>query len=131
MTPNKGIVFGLFVIVDRWHIHLPPLIQHCKSYAGQTRQIAISNPCFEVWLHYHSGTVDSKPVSCKHLKRALPQTVIGEYVIEKYYDQIQQAIQFAAAADTDPTNDVPGPMQTKLYRLARELNELIEKEKRA
>jgi hypothetical protein len=129
--PKEGDRVWFVCDVDRWQKHLPPLIQHCINHAGQDHRIAISNPCFEIWLHYHSGPVNSNTVSCKQLKSTLPQTAVGEYIIEKYHTQIQQAIQFASAADTDPTNDMPGPMQTKLYRLAQELNELIEKEKRA
>lgn len=108
---------------DRWKGQLGELITDCKRHPNW--QAAISNPCFEVWLHYHSGPVNAEKVSCSHLKTTLAQSSLGSFSPKEYCAAIEDAICHAEKADLTPNNEMPIMMQTKLYRLAKEMRQFI------
>ncbi|MFB9293399.1 RloB family protein [Persicitalea jodogahamensis] len=110
--------------VDRWREQIEALRLSCEQVPNWN--IAVSNKCFEVWLHFHSGSI-SHPidVSCAELKSSLPGTSVGEFNTHKYCPLIKQAAENARAADTNPGAHFPDLMQTKLYKLADAMLEVL------
>ncbi len=110
--------------VDRWRDQIEELCVSCQQEPNWN--IAISNRCFEVWLHYHSGSISHPSnISCTELKRTLPSTSVGEFNCENYCPLIEQAANNARSADAKPDSDFPDAMQTKLYKLADAMLEVL------
>jgi hypothetical protein len=107
--------------VDRWkREEIDSLIHLCET----TEQwfIAISNPCFEVWLHYHVREhIPATSTDCNHLKSELPQFIRGGFKVESVCPKLEVAVKNAEEADVQAKKDYPDIMQTKLYRLGREM----------
>lgn len=110
---------------DRWGSQLNELKTDCDQ--NTSWNLAISNPCFEVWLHYHSGPVITGKSGCSELKFRLTKTTLGEFNAETYCQHIETAIDHAAQADTRPESAFPEPMQTNIYRLARTMFQVLGK----
>jgi hypothetical protein len=109
--------------VDRWPEQIHELQTDCRQHS--TWDLAVSNPCFEVWLHYHSGPVSAEISHCHELKRQLPQTNLGEFRPDLYAIHIRQAILMAEQGHTNPDGYFPSSMQTTVYRLAKEILNLL------
>lgn len=104
--------------VDRWPRkaveELSQLVENQKDWS-----IAISNPCFEVWLYYHVG--DPHQSSCQtpaDFKRILPEIVSGGYNVEKFAPLIETAAENARNSDPAPKQIYPDFAVSKVYRLA-------------
>lgn len=110
--------------VDRWREQIEELRVSCEQKANWN--IAVSNRCFEVWLHFHSGSISHlADTSCAELKRTLPSTSVGEFNCDNYCPLIEQAAKNARDADAKPDADFPDVMQTKLYKLADAMLEVL------
>lgn len=99
---------------DRWGSQLNELNTDCDQHINWN--LAISNPCFEVWLHCHSGPISTDKAGCGALKALLPQTRLGSFDAKTYCRHIETAIDQATQADTQPDSAFPEPMQTNVYR---------------
>lgn len=104
--------------IDRWsRANLEAIKAECQV----NWDIALSNPCFEVWLIMHyldpSGI---ESTSCKKLKTELNSKVIGGYKIETALSHIQTAIQRAKNADQS-VHFIPRGKTTKVYKLVEEI----------
>ncbi len=82
----------------------------------------ISNPCFEVWLHHHHQSIDNNNQTCVELKGSL-----NNYHPVEWIRSINQAIQRSKQTDTDPHPFKPGIMQTRIWRVAEELQKRVRK----
>jgi RloB-like protein len=109
--------------VDRWAQQIHELQADCRK--NNTWNLVVSNPCFEVWLHYHSGPVSVEISHCHELKRQLPQTNLGEFRPDLYAKHMEQAVLMAEQAHTNLDSHFPSPMQTTVYRLAKEILNLL------
>lgn len=84
--------------------------------------IAVSNPCFEVWLLYHLfETLPDNGKPCSDLKRLLHEAVQGGYDKNSFCPKIRIAAENARQADDNQTGYFPDRMKTKLYVLAEEI----------
>ena len=108
---------------DRWGRQLDILQHQCKQ--NPSWNLAISNPCFEVWLHLHAGPVAGTKTSCSELKKILPKTLLGEFSPETYCAHIERAVGLAKQADVSPKDDFPAEMTTKVYKLGEQLCQVI------
>ena len=93
--------------------------------------IAISNPCFEVWLLYHKLT-DLKDIDCSKshsVKVALSKLTPGGFSATEYVKLMAQAIINAKAKDSQPGEQhyFPALKETKVYELGEALMERIGK----
>ncbi len=115
----------LVMDTDRWEEkELREIIKHCQEIPSW--KTAISNPCFEVWLYLHLADLATEPVqTCSELKRALHQMVKGGYKAGVFLKQIEEAIQRARTGDEHPEHDLPEPMITKVYLLAKAILEFL------
>lgn len=104
--------------VDRWPREA---IEELIQFTNDQRDwhIAISNPCFEVWLYYHID--DPRRSNCQtpaDFKRILPEISVGGYNVEKFAPLIEGAAQNARNSDPSPNHYYPEFAISKVYRLA-------------
>jgi hypothetical protein len=108
----------LVMDTDRWQVNeLRAIIDHCHS--KKHWYIALSNPCFEIWLIQHLADLPETDKSCQDLKRELAQLSPGGYRAVVFLEKIADAIQRASARDNNPDYDLPTKMVTKVYKLAQ------------
>ncbi|QHS59778.1 RloB family protein [Chitinophaga agri] len=111
--------------VDKWpRRDINELHQHCTTDANW--DIAISNPCFEVWLHYH--LLKAIPVNVKtpgQLKTNLNKLLPGGYNKETFAKQIKVAATNAGKADEHKDHYFPEKNNTKVYVLANQLLQFL------
>ncbi len=110
--------------VDKWvRAQIEELHQHCQS--EENWYLAISNPCFEVWLHYHSDDMIQSGQSCSDLKRTLPTKKAGQFNVTNYCTLLEEAIRNAEQADKNSRHHFPDEMETKVYKLGKNMLELL------
>ncbi|MBN8683435.1 MAG: RloB domain-containing protein [Chitinophagales bacterium] len=113
--------------VDRWSREaINDLISYAES-ATFSCNVAISNPCFEVWLVYHYQTfpVDIA-LNCAELKTFLGTLVRGGFRPDITCPDIHNAIRNASLQDKEARmHQYPDLLRTKVYFLAQELLEVL------
>jgi hypothetical protein len=109
---------------DRWKFEeFSTIDEQCKINANWA--MAISNPCFEVWLHAHVQDLDvSENKTCQELKTQLNTTNVGGYRLTDFVPNLRKAIERTEILDTE-THFIPKPMTTQVHRLAKELIKFI------
>jgi hypothetical protein len=87
--------------------------------------IALSNPCFELWLVLHLQE-EKTPLTCglcaSELERQLGAYQKNDYAVEELLPGLQEAVARAQRIDTDRGASVPGPPVTRVYRLVELLH---------
>ncbi len=120
LTDSDSLWFVLDV--DRWgRQQIGLLTDVCKDNSNWN--IAISNPCFEVWLYMHLKDIQySKSKNCHQLKHELHKETSNKgYNAEEFVSLIKSASQRARASDTDKNHDIPKKMESKMYLLAESI----------
>jgi hypothetical protein len=119
-VPNANDHVWFVCDVDRWRAQIEELRVDCQQNVNWN--VAVSNPCFEVWLHFHSGPLDLKGrLSCQMLKRRLPNSRVGAYETERYGSVIEEAALNARNSDPTPDSFFPDYLQSKIYKLAESM----------
>lgn len=118
---NEYDQLWLVLDVDRWPLkHIRDIGKQCVE--KDKWNIAISNPCFEVWLIMHIKSVSQKPqMNCSDLKTELHSLVDGGYRVENFVPLIERAIERAKDSESDSNYFFPGSMETKVHHLASEI----------
>jgi hypothetical protein len=96
-------------------------------------QIAMSNPCFELWLYLHLR--DAKPFMDRHHCQRELAAILHEYTPERKGDydaaSLVKAVRAAAAraklGDSSPYDVWPKQQATRVYRLVERLFQLDKK----
>lgn len=111
--------------IDRWEKSiLHEISNDCKE--NKKWSMALSNPCFEVWLYGHFGNPkDLKVRKAKALKTRLNQDFEHSYIPEEFIKVIKDAIETAKNNDSDINTDFPNFMETKIYHLAKSIQNSI------
>lgn len=123
-SDNDSIWFVLDV--DRWlRADIETLITATEVHNNW--HVAISNPCFEVWLHCHIAPPPADLFDCSALKTALNPLFRGGYRPENACPLLETAAQHARAIDSHPEQMYPDVLQTKLYPLAEEMLRMLGK----
>ena len=106
---------------DRWEERvLRDIATTCDEHTNW--QLAISNPCFEVWLFLHlQDMTETQAGSPKEFKRALDALLPSGYQVEVFAPCIKEAIQRAKANDSNPDHFMPNLPGTKVYLLAEQM----------
>lgn len=125
----------MVIDTDRWKIEtLYELITVCKK---RNYFIAVSNPCFELWLILHLTSFEKvkedienateKSRKCKQLRGSIQQNLHlgGNY--REYIPLIPQAIERAKNLDITPEIEFPENIYTRVYRLVEKLTTLPKK----
>ena len=127
-NPKNNDVAWFVLDVDKWkQEQIYELIEHCKD--NEVVNIAISNPCFEVWLLYH--LLDDLTDLSDNLKNELhiraQNKGLKGYHPSTFCLLLETAIQNAKNSDTLPTHEFPNLKQTKVYLLGEQLLEKLGK----
>lgn len=112
--------------IDRWKTEqIREIADLCKKYTNW--HIAISNPCFEVWLYFHmSSTIpDEVKQNCKKAKNKLSTLTKNGYNKNEYILKIADAIKNAKASDSNKNHFLPEKGETKVYLLAESLIDYV------
>lgn len=114
---NEEDVVWLVLDVDRWGIEkLREIGEIClrKNWG-----IAISNPCFEVWLYAHISELENfKGEECKDWKNELHKLTHSGFKVDKFAELIHKAVERSLQADNNVGYFFPQSGSTKLYLLA-------------
>ena len=107
---------------DRWTQEM--LTTVCQLANQKNYSMAISNPCFELWLLLHHMDVERDAVfACNDLVLEL-RNLLGEYnkdnvKLENFEGGINQAIIRAEAKDIHPADRWPQTTGTHVYRVVK------------
>jgi hypothetical protein len=112
----------LVIDVDNWGEQQLDVVCHECQRLGF--HVAVSNPCFELWLVFHQEKPKTPPIidACIHeLKRILGQYTKAEYDVSKLLPHIEIAIKHARHLDRDSIQAWPHETGTHVYRLVEQL----------
>jgi hypothetical protein len=103
---------------DNWSdSQIRQLATYCNDYPNW--HLAISNPCFEVWLYFHmKADIASSASTCANdFKTEIARFEVGGYNQLKFMLRFQDAIANAKANDSDANHYLPKWKETKVYLL--------------
>jgi hypothetical protein len=105
---------------------IPYLLEVKDRCSQKNWNLALSNPCFEVWLYCHLETLahEASPLSsCQDYKHALHQHWKGGYKPETFtqVEWIERAIKKAESGFQSNDGFLPNGNCTKVYMLMKEL----------
>lgn len=111
--------------VDRWTRESITELQTVVEQTANWR-MAISNPCFEVWIHYHiKDRLEDTEAACADLKQQLHEQIPGGYNPDTVCLLLETARRNAANADQNANGYYPDRMITKVYQLAEQLLQVL------
>lgn len=115
----------LMVDTDRWGDK--KLSEICQKAVKKNYYLAISNPCFEVWLYLHLGEIDNDLSTCREFKRLLRNT-IGSYNssrlnLEIFKNNITLAVDRAKRISPNDGSRWPVSVGTHVYKVAENIRE--------
>lgn len=125
-APEKYDALWFVLDVDKWpREQVEELNSYCED--GSNWSIAVSNPCFEVWLHNHYKEIDSPDLTAHDLKQALSKLRSGGYSVDHFAPRIQEAADRSRNLDSHPDFYFPVKGVTKVYLLAEQLLRFLKK----
>ncbi|HIJ84107.1 MAG: hypothetical protein HW380_196 [Magnetococcales bacterium] len=119
---NDGL--WLMIDVDRW------LDQTLSEVAQEARtkkyKLAVSNPCFEIWLLCHRQSPPKDSLNCTEIKGILKNSLGGSYNsanldLDAFKDRVDDAIEIAERTDPSPASRWPIGTGTHVYRLVQSI----------
>lgn len=127
---EKGVEDGdeLWVVVDCDSWGEQVLDKLCRECNQAQFHVAVSNPCFELWLLLHQEHPPRpQPQSAKICEKAL-EKLLGhydkaDYDAEKLVPYMSHAVTHAHRLDLDPNRPWPVAPATRVYRLVMKLLE--------
>ena len=110
----------LWFVIDKDHweeIQLREIASLCDK--NPNWHIAISNPCFEVWLYFHmrSDITSSESTCSGEFKTEIDRLEAGGYNPLRFIQRFQDAVVNAKTADSDSNHYLPKLKETKVYKL--------------
>lgn len=116
-----------WLVIDRDAWQETDLDAVCRDARKNGYQVALSNPCFELWLYLH--LCDNTAFADRHACQARLASVLTDYTPNKKgsYDpeslraHIARAIKRAAALDIHPHTPWPTNQCTRVYKLVESL----------
>ncbi len=88
--------------------------------------MAVSNPCFEVWLYMHVDDIQNSIANdCRELKAELPYKMKGGYHVVRFIPLIRDAHTRSLALDNNPGHFIPENMRTKMHLITTELLRIV------
>ncbi|PZV14770.1 MAG: RloB domain-containing protein [Pseudanabaena sp.] len=116
--------FWLVLDVDRW-VKRDQLIAVCPQAKQKGYQLAISNPCFEIWLCLHFGALHPEDKTCKHFGARL-RSILGSYNksnldVLVYTPNIKSAIERSRSLDLKLNEYWTSQLGTRVYKLVENI----------
>lgn len=128
LNSDEGAYELWFVLdVDRWKKHIHSLQKECNN--RKYWNIAISNPCFEVWLYYHfkNNLPDVSNLSnCSVWKQIVDKCVNGGFDNTNHPTLINSAIK-NSKNNYNEAGYIPEVGSTQLHKLGEKIFKLIKK----
>ena len=104
--------------IDKWR---RDSLETIKSECHSNWEIAISNPCFEVWLIMHYlDPEEIESISCRNLKTELNFKIKGGYKVETALRNVKAAIERAKKVD-QADHFIPSIKTTKVHILVDQI----------
>lgn len=105
--------------VDNWEPQM--LGEVCREARQKKYLLAISNPCFEVWLHLHLAALDSGDTTCKDFEQKLRKE-LGSYNksnlnLDRFQGKVEAAIKRAKELHSNPRQNWPQTPGSHVYRV--------------
>ncbi len=93
----------------------------CRQARQKQYQLAISNPCFEVWLYLHFNHTDSRDIKCQEYEKKL-RTYLGNYNktnlnLDVYKNHIAEAVKRAKTLHPNSQQNWPPTPGSHVYRV--------------
>jgi hypothetical protein len=124
---HEDDMLWLVIDVDRWNKD-GELSQICREAKQKSYHLAVSNPCFEVWLCLHFGDLDPEDRTCKQLKASLGKILgscnSGNLDLSPYQPHLTEAVARAKILHQDLQQNWPPTLGTHVYRLVEILLQL-------
>jgi RloB-like protein len=120
---HEDDMLWLVIDVDRWNKD-GELSQICREAKQKNYHLAVSNPCFEVWLCLHFGDLDPEDRTCKQFKSSLGKILGSCNGISPDAPHLADAIERAKALHSDSQQNWPPTIGTHVYRLVEILLQL-------
>jgi len=94
-------------------------------------RLAVSNPCFELWLYLHHRDVDpdqglDKPILEQRLRGLFGSFNSSNLQVDRYRNHVEEAIGRAAELHVNQAERWPSGTGTHVYKLAREIRKLLD-----
>lgn len=126
---SDGGDYELWIVldIDKWADKINRLQEECTSKKGW--HIAISNPCFEVWLYYHFNEKMPKIEcinNCSAWKELIPKINRGGFDSTKHPTLLSHAIR-NSKANYSEKGYIPNIGSTQLYRLGEKIYHLTKR----
>jgi hypothetical protein len=122
---RNGDELWMVIDLDKWtDQELSDVARICiqKSF-----NLAVSNPCFEIWLYLHLDICENQAefMNCAQVEEKLREK-IGSYNknnidCECFLPNIKAAIERAEAMDINPESRWPNSIGSRAYRIARKM----------
>ena len=114
----------LLLDVDRW-VTPTQLIAVCPEARQKGYQLAISNPCFEIWLSLHFSDLNLDDKTCSDFEARL-RKILGSYNkcnldLAVYKPRIQDAIDRARSLDPNPNAYWTSTLGSHVYKLVESI----------
>jgi hypothetical protein len=115
----------LWLVIDVDHRRPKELDGVCQEAQQKGFSLAISNPCFELWLLLHHAETSGADATCNEIEARLQQ-VTGSYnklriEPERFRNGIRSAIDRAKQLDVNPDSRWPAAPGTHVYKLIESL----------
>jgi hypothetical protein len=124
---NEDDMLWLVIDVDRWNKD-GELSKICREAKQKSYHLALSNPCFEVWLCLHFGDLDPEDRTCKQFKSSLGKILrsfnSGNPELSPYRSNLAAAVERAKVLHPDLQQNWPPTIGTHVYRLVEILIKL-------
>lgn len=121
---NEEDELWLLLDVDRWD-KPTQLMAVCPEARQKGYQLAISNPCFEIWLSLHFTDLNLKDKTCEHFEKRI-RKILGSYNkcnldIALYKPKVQDALDRARNLDLNPNAYWPSTLGSHVYKLVESI----------
>jgi hypothetical protein len=113
----------LMTDVDRWRDRKLAEITRLCNQKGYN--LAISNPCFEIWLFLHFSDIGEEIKNCSAVKILL-RTHLGSYNssnldIEVFRPYVSKAVERAKHLHTNPNERFPSSIGSHVYKVIEKI----------
>jgi hypothetical protein len=116
---GKGDLLFLVIDEDRWPA--AQLSEVASEARRKTFALAVSSPCFDVWLYMHHADPPAtmQTMCCREVKAEL-RSVLGEYNpsnlrMERFIPRVEDAIRRAISLNSDHTARWPARPGSRVY----------------
>ena len=113
----------LMIDVDRWPKR--ELAAASSQSAQNNFFLAVSNPCFEIWLYLHHASIRKKSISSGEMKQML-RDKLGSYNpsnldLSRFVEKVDKAISRAKKLDVDTAERWPSSTGTHVYKVVKKV----------